>query len=292
MLVRDIDLAPAIIDLLDNSVDGAKRLRGAEASFDGLAVSLAVGSQAFVIEDSCGGISRAHAHDYAFKFGRPSGKPPIDGEVGQFGVGMKRALFKMGRDILVSSRHEDDAFAVPIKVADWLTAEKWEFPLEPLGDRPPTTPGTRIEIMALLPSVERLFGQAAFIARLRAEIEIRHVEALERGLDITLNDVPLEARPPTLLIDEDAGVAPVVVQRTISVNGDSLDMHLWAGLSAASTTTRLTQTIQTSTAAPNWRAGTCRATTGCSSGPIGLVVQVGERRSRDTTRNTGASEAM
>lgn len=236
MLVRDIDLAPAIIDLLDNAIDGAKRLRGATApSFEGLFVKLDISSDRFAIEDNCGGISRQHAHDYAFKFGRPSDQQPVDGEVGQFGVGMKRALFKIGRDILVGSRHDGDAFAVPIEVNDWLTTDEWDFPLEELGDRPPSSSGVRIGITDLLPSVQRSFGQAAFVSRLRAEIEIRHVEALERGLEITVDGIPLEARPPTLLIDESAGVAPLVVHHTIPIDGDQIDMHLWAGLSSSTT---------------------------------------------------------
>jgi hypothetical protein len=35
MLTRDVQLSRAIIDLVDNSVDGAKRLRG-DGRFDGL----------------------------------------------------------------------------------------------------------------------------------------------------------------------------------------------------------------------------------------------------------------
>src|SRR4051794_23584283 len=72
MLVRDIELVPAIIDLIDNSVDGAKRIRGAGESprFEGLRVDLTIREDTFEIADNCGGISIELATQYAFRFGR------------------------------------------------------------------------------------------------------------------------------------------------------------------------------------------------------------------------------
>src|SRR4051812_10996539 len=95
MLVRDIELFPAIADLIDNSLDGARSLRGS-SRFDGLRVDVTVEPERFVIHDNCGGISVTTARDYAFRFGRPEGFTPIAHSIGQFGVGMKRALFKLG----------------------------------------------------------------------------------------------------------------------------------------------------------------------------------------------------
>src|SRR3712207_2413030 len=86
MLVRDIELIPAIVDLVDNSVDGAKRLRPGEGNgrFGGLFVRLTVNEKTFRIEDNCGGIEVSHARNYAFRFGRAEGVHGPQGEVGQF----------------------------------------------------------------------------------------------------------------------------------------------------------------------------------------------------------------
>jgi hypothetical protein len=102
MLVRDIELIPAIADLVDNSLDGARNLRSEEC-YDGLEVDLIVTPDKFVIEDNCGGIELKTAKEYAFRFGRPEGFPPVDRSIGQFGVGMKRALFKLGSEFSVLS---------------------------------------------------------------------------------------------------------------------------------------------------------------------------------------------
>src|SRR4051812_16175531 len=74
MIVKDIELIPAILDLVDNSIDGAKRLRVNESDsrFAGLYVRLELDQSRFRIVDNCGGIAAAHARDYAFRFGRPS----------------------------------------------------------------------------------------------------------------------------------------------------------------------------------------------------------------------------
>ena len=88
MLVRDIQLIPAIVDLVDNSVDGAIRLRGA-ASLDGLVVRLTVSENEFKIADNCGGIPLPIARTYAFRFGRAVGMAATPHSIGQFGVGMK-----------------------------------------------------------------------------------------------------------------------------------------------------------------------------------------------------------
>ena len=84
MLVRDIELLRAITDLVDNSVDGARRLRGHEpdANYLGLRVDLTISPQTFVIEDNCGGIDIALARGYAFRFGRGENAPETPHSVG------------------------------------------------------------------------------------------------------------------------------------------------------------------------------------------------------------------
>jgi hypothetical protein len=98
MLTRDIELAPAIIDLVDNSIDGAKRARPEEGDqrFEGLSVKMRLGPDDFEILDTCGGFSRDHAAVYAFKFGRHPDQEDTPGEVGQFGVGMRACADSSG----------------------------------------------------------------------------------------------------------------------------------------------------------------------------------------------------
>jgi histidine kinase/DNA gyrase B/HSP90-like ATPase len=235
MLVRDIELAPAIIDLLDNSVDGAKRFRAVavassdDAPFAGLKVQLSINAKRFEIEDNCGGIDPETARTYAFRFGRPDGMGATRGEVGQFGVGMKRALFKIGRRFHVASNSDKGRFRVDVDVDDWVGKPKdWTFPMATLakGDRP-ATHGTRLLVDKLHGSVKSAFALDSFLARVKAQIEMRHAIAMEHGLEITLNGARLSPRAPVLLLGDD--IKPLVRERQITINGDSISMELYAG---------------------------------------------------------------
>jgi hypothetical protein len=68
MLTRDIDLTDAILDLLDNCLDGVVRLKGPSVSSDheakmsvdysGFHSYITITEDGFTIEDNCGGISK------------------------------------------------------------------------------------------------------------------------------------------------------------------------------------------------------------------------------------------
>src|SRR5690606_35968149 len=128
MLTRDISLADAILDLVDNCLDGALRLAdGSPVDYSKHYVEIVLAAEHFSIKDNCGGIPRDIARNYAFKMGRePDDERDSEDEtIGMYGVGMKRAIFKMGRDALVRTRHGDDSYAVPIPPS-WLDAKGWD----------------------------------------------------------------------------------------------------------------------------------------------------------------------
>lgn len=232
MLTRDIELAPAIIDLVDNSIDGAKRIRPDETDdrFDGLEIALTLEPDIFEIVDSCGGFTREHAATYAFRFGRHLGQPSTAGEVGQFGVGMKRAIFKIGRDFTVASMTDDDRWQVSVNVDSWLEDEEdWTFPLEDAPPGQPATPGTLVRCTSLLPAANLRLSQDAFITRVLSEISMRHALALGQGMSITLNGRSLVPRPPTLLTSE--ALEPISFSEVLTDStGTQVHMQLHAGL--------------------------------------------------------------
>jgi hypothetical protein len=106
-----------------------------------------------------------------------------------YGVGMKRAIFKMGRDALVKTRSSGDAFEVPISSA-WLDNKDWD-PL-PIKDSSHEAalkkPGTRIEVTTLHRSVSRHFENDGFINELRSAIGEHFTVFIQRGLIIRVND--------------------------------------------------------------------------------------------------------
>jgi Histidine kinase-, DNA gyrase B-, and HSP90-like ATPase len=235
MLVKDIELIPAIMDLVDNSIDGAKGLRPefGDERFRGLTVAITVNADRFEIVDNCGGIDADKARNYAFRFGRPEDQAGPFGEVGQFGVGMKRALFKLGTQFRVDSAAPSSRFSLPVNVSDWLAdaSLEWSFEFETVEEGVVTDPaerGTRIEVNALHEWVAREFATQRLVDRLQSEIELRHMRPLQQGLAIRLNG--RELAPAELVLLQGPDFVPLVKERQIPTNGSHLDMRLYAGV--------------------------------------------------------------
>lgn len=119
MLVRDILLKQAIIELIDNSIDGARSINK-NSNFEGLKIIVNFDENFFCIQDNCGGIPLDIAQEYAFRFGRPKEKVVSDNETtGIFGIGMKRALFKIGNYFEIKSTTTKTSFEVKLDVEKW-----------------------------------------------------------------------------------------------------------------------------------------------------------------------------
>ena len=232
MLVKDIELIPAVVDLVDNSVDGALGMRG-EGDFDGLWVEIEANPERFSITDNCGGIPVDVARRYAFRFGRPADFKTIEGSVGQFGVGMKRALFKLGKIFRIQSRTKTSTFTMEVDVDSWAadTGPDWSFEFDEVDENAPageSEVGTRIDVVALHPSVAEDFGLTQIIGRLRADLQLRHQGALEKGLSVKVNGERLVARPPVLLASQ--VLKPIHRERVFETAGGEVALELFAGL--------------------------------------------------------------
>lgn len=221
MLTRDISLADAILDLVDNCLDGALRLAdGKEVDYAKHYVRIKLAKDQFSIEDNCGGIPRDVAKNYAFKMGRDD-DDERDSEtetIGMYGVGMKRAIFKMGREALVRTKYGADSFEVPIAAA-WLDTKSWD----PLPILEPTTaseklsePGTTIYVKELYEGVSRHFANEAFENEVRTALSEHFTMFLQWGLKVELNGKPVEpVRIEVLVTKREDGPAPFVFQKVI-----------------------------------------------------------------------------
>jgi hypothetical protein len=113
MLTRDIELSDAILDLLDNCVDGILRSHPSSsksAPYRGYAAEITANKDYFEIRDNCGGIPESRI-PYAFRIGRKAGDPGEGIEsIGVYGIGMKRAIFKMGRQAVITTKNEANDF--------------------------------------------------------------------------------------------------------------------------------------------------------------------------------------
>lgn len=231
MLVRDVDLLDAVVDLVDNSVDGARRMRTTD--YDGLRVAVQVDATRFSISDNCGGIPLAIARDYAFRFGRDDDDPRAGsdaGSIGQFGVGMKRTLFKLGWYFEIESRTASEAFVLEQDVREWRRAPGWEFEMiaDTRSRRQTEDTGTTITVTDLRSSTAEDLGNSVWQARLRADIRTKHRRALDRGMQITVNGVQLEPVPMGLHESDD--LKPIA--RDVALDDGRVRVRLLAGVSS------------------------------------------------------------
>lgn len=221
MLTRDISLDDAILDLLDNCLDGAMRVAdGTKVDYGKHYVKISLANDHFSIEDNCGGIPREVAKNYAFKMGRETddGRDADTETIGMYGVGMKRAIFKMGRDALVRTRHDDDTFEVPI-TSQWLEAKNWD----PLPINEPTEsneklaePGTTIIVKDLYEGVALHFENEAFENKVRTAISEHFTMFLQWGLNVELNGKKVDpVRVEVLVSEREDGPAPFVFRKFI-----------------------------------------------------------------------------
>lgn len=193
-LTKDLTLNRAITDLVDNTVDGAHRVKS-NGDLSEFFVRLKVSPESFEIADNCGGIQIGVAREYAFRFGRPPEVPPTPHSVGQFGVGMKRALFKLGKHFTVTSISNKSRFVLEVDVESWKHTHDWlfDFTLVDENDQDPATVGTIITVTHLLPAVSDAFKLDNFRTRLGNELRAAHQQSIGQGLSLSINGVALSA---------------------------------------------------------------------------------------------------
>ena len=161
MLTRDIELSDAILDLLDNCLDGVMRQKKSINNmknsdyYSGFFSHISISKNSFIIEDNCGGIPKDVAEKYAFRMGRASTK--VDEglpTVGIYGIGMKRAIFKIGKSAVVYTRNANDLYKVTIP-EDWESNEtEWDFPMNNLKDKQLLmSGGTKVAISNINPRI-------------------------------------------------------------------------------------------------------------------------------------------
>ena len=228
MLVRDLTLRDAIGDLVDNSVDGAKSLR-TDGDYKGLEIRILANNERFSIYDNCGGIESEVARNYAFRFGRPKDKPSSPGSVGQFGIGMKRSLFKLGNHFRVSTIARTSSFNMEVNVNDWQENEDdWDFSFNDLDEEQENNVEdtfTEITVSELNTDVIDNFVDPIFINKLIKEIELEHLYNIASGLKISINGVTLKARKLELVESEQFKTA--FYEETFE---DGMRVKLYAGI--------------------------------------------------------------
>ncbi len=222
MITKDISLEDCILDLIDNSIDGARKIKlqnpNAESKYTNYFAKIYFNHSTFSIHDNCGGISIDDAENYAFHFGRKkTDKDDDDFSIGLYGIGMKRAIFKMGKSIEILSATKTDGFKTNINVDEWINREPlliedrliedWDFEISKIP--PEQDSGTKINITELYKEISNEFENPEFSISLDRIIARDYSQYLNNGFEIYLNDSKVEGHK--FLIQESVDFAPVKI---------------------------------------------------------------------------------
>lgn len=197
MITKDISLEDCLLDLIDNCLDGARRTILTKHQYDtniesyhGYHTELQICAEEFSIKDNCGGISIDNAIDYAFHFGRRDDAPNEEGlSIGLYGIGMKRAILKMGKNIEIQSSTKKEAFRCDIDVESWLGHEDWEFDMDDAKLNDNT--GTTIRIRELYNGIADEFADPSFVNGLSRIIARDYSRFLQKGFKVLVNGEPV-----------------------------------------------------------------------------------------------------
>lgn len=203
MFTRDISLEDCILDLIDNSIDSLIRSRAIDVSdailslhrkaskgvkLDGLpSIDVKISIDKFEISDTCGGISNEEAINEVFRFGHLN---PIKGsQLGVYGIGLKRAIFKIGNNVDIVSKTEKEGFKASIDVSRWVKdRDNWKIPLAfTSGTKSSATTGTKINIDFLRPEIKLRIKSGTLERSLGKSIAQTYALFLDEFVRVRLN---------------------------------------------------------------------------------------------------------
>ena len=233
MLTRDIELGDAILDLLDNCVDGILRQKGQESGetpYKGFGAEIQFDENSFSISDNCGGIPW-NLHEYAFRMGKEDQHKDSDfPTIGVYGIGMKRAIFKIGQKCSILTQSKDDGYEVKI-TPDWIkNSDKWDLPVSESSQRKKED-GTTIAISKLNGGIATRLGENRedFTRELTQKIKTHYAFILEKGFQVKINGNEVEAKTTRLIFDDTGSGSDVIKPYIFKATDNGVDVFLCVG---------------------------------------------------------------
>jgi len=200
VLTKDISIQYCILDLIDNSVDSFTKHkitdeRNIEINFD---------KEKFIIFDNCGGIDKKTLEEEVFRSGILTNKEDTP-TIGLYGIGLKRAIFKIGKNIIFKTDDGKDYCKLIID-EKWMNDEKlWTLPVHEITNTKLTgvmKPYTKIEIDILNEEAIESFN-ADFETKLKETIQKYYTRFIDKGLTFKVNNEVLEGYPLNVEYSDD-----------------------------------------------------------------------------------------
>jgi len=241
MLTRDISVSDCILDLLDNSIDSILTeekvntlellengyINHTSTIFTDKVIEITLSSNEFSIIDNCFGIDRNTAINYAFRFGSDGPRVISKSGLSVYGIGMKRAFFKIGNDIQLISETKDESYQINIDVEKWAQEVDWDFYLDDKTKTPNHT-GTSIKIKNLNPSISKKFSDEKSISELKDKIAKTFSVFISSGLSIIINGESLSSSLPEFTQSSDIEISRKKIEQII--DSKRIDILILVGI--------------------------------------------------------------
>ena len=233
MLTRDIELEDAILDLLDNCLDGVIRSTSSAPNlkkpYRGHWAKITINANKFEIFDNCGGIP-GPLIEAAFAIGRTPVANEHHKTIGVYGIGMKRAIFKMALEAKVESQ---STYGFEVNIDEkWLTNEhNWRLAFK--RTRTDFNQGTRITLTRLRPEISKRFSEAAFVAKLNEFISRQYAVILNKGFRVELNGTNIDPAPISILSMQFSDMVegePALTPYMLRFDTPKVKVSMWVGM--------------------------------------------------------------
>lgn len=215
-LVRDISIMDAVLDLIDNAVDGYSR-RGYT---DRKKIRITISGKIFKIWDNCGGINIDFAEKEVFRFGVH--RAPDKHSLGVYGIGLKRAVFKMGSNMVFESDDLKNYFRINVDFQQWQKSDEWTLEFDEVSETKEIA-FTQLCVTGLHEEVSGEFLTNRFKNDLKDRISKAYFLFIQKNIDIYLDDRKID--PFELTIGFSENVEPA--NKTFEMDG--VQVKLTAG---------------------------------------------------------------
>ncbi|MBW1614405.1 MAG: ATP-binding protein [Deltaproteobacteria bacterium] len=184
-LIKDISIIDAVLDLVDNSIDGYLR----HGYTDRKKIMIKISGKRFEVWDNCGGIDLESARNVVFRFGVH--KATNKHRLGVYGIGLKRAVFKMGSRMLFESDDSKNYFRINVDFQEWQKTDDWTLEFEEIAGSKGSA-FTKICVTGLYDEVSGEFLTNRFKNELMDRIAKTYFLFMKETVDIYLDDSKIE----------------------------------------------------------------------------------------------------
>lgn len=251
LITRDITLVDAFLDLIDNSINAIiEPLSGSLTSWDDFKhllddeniepkakIKIDVSSTEILISDNAEGIDTATATDEIFRFGKSSQVACSRDRLSVYGIGLKRAIFKMADRVEMSSDHVQGGFTLDLNVPEWeaSTETPWSFNITARAPVTSLETGTSVRLTSLHQDVVRRIEDGVFLDDLKKRIARTYAFYISKLVVIEVNKDRVQ--PVALRLGENSassdfkvgGVTCNIIAGIAAANGSSTYVNENAG---------------------------------------------------------------